>query len=120
MIQVRTERDAYTPGETISGSITWDSGETDSRIELRLIWYTSGKGTTDYKICDSAIYEDLSGSGQAEFAFQAPVYPNSYSGTLISIQWALEAIRFPDRYSTRVDLTIGPDAREIVAGSVSQ
>ena len=52
-IDISGGRRGYKPGETIDGRVTWQVDQPPQSAELRLFWYTSGKGTQDVQIVDS-------------------------------------------------------------------
>ena len=113
-LTIEVNKLAFQPGESIAGVLTWQGVENANRIDIRLIWHTSGKGTQDVGVASSESDSSPGASGKQAFSFVAPSYPCSYSGSLISVSWAIEAIVFPQRFAERTDLVIGPDAREII------
>jgi hypothetical protein len=112
-LKIDVSSHSYHPGEFIHGVLRWQDAEGTGRIDIRLIWYTSGKGTADVGVAGSESVQGPGTTGEKAFSFVAPNYPCSYSGSLISVSWAIEAIAFPQRFAERTDLVIGPDAREI-------
>lgn len=108
------------PGAEISGTVSWNfPPPRRPRIEIRLIWYTLGKGDRDHAIAAVHKVSAPDPEGATAVRFVAPVYPNSFSGKLVSVCWALEAIAFPDLESARVELTIGPGGQELGSASRS-
>jgi hypothetical protein len=98
----------FTPGETIAGSVRWSELPSATSIEIRLIWYTIGKGDRDSQYVGVETIANPQPQGQADFQFLAPHRPNSFSGKLIAIQWAVEVIAFPQREAQQELLTINP------------
>lgn len=111
-------RTAYAPGEDLIGSITWCSSERPAWLELRLFWYTEGKGTQDIGVATTERFTDPGQEGEKSFRLKAPSHPLSCSGRLVSIRWALELVSSDDQPVIKVDLVIGPGAQEIVLGHV--
>lgn len=111
-------RTAFTPGEAITGSISWSSSERPAWLEVRLFWYTEGKGTQDIGVATTERFTDPGQHGDKSFRLKAPSHPLSCSGRLVSIRWALELVSSDDQPVVKVDLVIGPAAREIVLGHV--
>lgn len=119
MIEITLDRvgdpPTFIPGETISGSVAWtELGDTES-LEIRLIWYTVGKGDRDAQFVDAITVDDVSSRSQSQskFSFVAPHRPNSFAGKLIAVQWAVEAIAFPQRDAEQVSLEIHPDGGKV-------
>jgi len=112
-IETRDERRTYRPGETISGNLSWRLDENPQSLELRLFWYTAGKGDRDAATVQTHRIEHPARSGDESFALDAPRSPYGFSGKLISLLWAMEFVVEPGGEATRLDLTIGPDGREV-------
>lgn len=107
--------DAYRPNDVIDGAVFWDKIPPDtSKIEVRLIWYTSGKGDRNHDIVDSKLIEKPEISGESAFQFIAPHRPLSFSGKLISLTWAIEAIVFPGLETEQFEVLISKLGREII------
>jgi hypothetical protein len=121
MIQIELEKHeaVFLPAETIAGTVAWSMVEGTS-LEIRLIWYTAGKGDRDFAIVDSQKVATFESSGREHFQFSAPARPLSFSGKHISLQWAVEAIVFPTQNSQRVNFTISTSGCEIVLHSISE
>jgi hypothetical protein len=109
-------RTAFAPGEDLTGTITW-SGE-PAWLEVRLFWYTEGKGTQDVGVALTERLTDPGPRGERPFRMRAPDHPPSCSGRLVSIRWALELVSADDQPVVKVDVVIAPGAREIVLGHV--
>ncbi len=117
-IDFETKRNAFSSGEKIVGSVRWSElGEPVENIEVRLIWYTQGKGDRDVTIVDQQTLPATAASGQSEFEFTAPVGPYSFSGKLISLIWAIEVIALPRRDSESTNIVIGPGGKEVFIGT---
>jgi len=109
--EIRTERAAYQPGETIRGSVTWHSEKPPSQAEIRLFWQTKGKGSRDSETVEVQAFELPQPQDSRDFVFTAPAFPPSFSGRLISLLWGLELVLEPGG-SQAIDLVIGPDGVE--------
>ena len=105
----------FAPGESISGTVEWiELNEKTSRLEIRLIWYTEGKGDTDVAIIETITVDSPSPNGTSTFDFVAPTRPFSFSGKLISLIWAVEVVEFPSRDGSKETLSISSDRNEIM------
>jgi hypothetical protein len=102
----------FRPGEPINGLVQWRDIQS-SALEVRMVWYTIGKGSAESEIVALHKIAPLKRSGTDPFRFTAPHRPQSFSGNLVSIRWALETIIFPDQLGVRMDLTISNTGKEL-------
>ena len=108
------EEPKFLPGEKIAGNVEWlELSEDSERIEVRLIWFTVGKGDRDAQFVDAKEIAEPVSNGQTDFEFTAPHRPNSFEGKLIALQWAVEVIVFPQRDAEQAKLRIEPSTGEI-------
>lgn len=110
-IDIEQMQTAFLPGQRISGTASWMSEKPPRRAALRLIWFTQGRGTEDAGIIDSLEYDLPQSSDERSFEFHLPAGPYSFSGTLISLTWALELE--VDRECERVEIVVSPTGEEI-------
>lgn len=104
----------YRPCETIRGQFAWRTVDRPIKtLELRLFWYTQGKGTQDLGLVQSRRFGALPPSGQQSFEFRLPDGPYSFSGKLITLSWALELLAQPGKDACRLDLVVSPTQSEI-------
>jgi hypothetical protein len=112
---IRIELDgpgAVEPRSEISGTVHWTLPATPSSIHTRLFWYTEGKGDRDLSVVEETTTQTSSASGSLRFRFRLPEGPYSFSGTLISLIWGIEAVAAPGGTTGRAELTVGPGGRE--------
>lgn len=117
MIQIELDNRAnnFRPGDQISGTVQWSQlNKTPESVDIRLIWYTVGKGDTDNEIVDSHVLKNAPEQGEEQFSFTAPGRPYSFAGKLISLLWAIEVVMLPSRESERVEFEISPGGSQIV------
>lgn len=112
-IQTRDGGTWFRPGETIEGTVSWHLDEDAQAIEVNLFWYTEGKGTRDLGVVDTRRMAQPETSGTREFEFKIPRGPYSFSGTLITLAWAIEMVVLPGGETERLDLKIGPQPVEV-------
>jgi len=105
-------RFAFSPGDSLAGTVGWVLETAPSRLELRLLWYTSGKGDRDVGVVETQELDGLQASERRRFQFVLPQAPHSFSGQLISLQWALEATAEPGGETARIELVLAPDGIE--------
>ena len=112
-IETADGRDAFVPGAELRGQVSWELEQPTQRIELRLFWYTRGKGTVDVQVVKIQRFDVIGLRGRHDFRFVLPDEPYSFSGKLISLVWALEAIAEPGERSVRLELVVAPAGKEI-------
>lgn len=113
-ILLRDERRNFRPGETVEGVAGWRLDQAPQSIELRLFWFTRGKGTEDVGVVNRLCFDAPQREEGRRFSFALPAEPYSFSGQLISLIWALELVAEPGERSTRVELVLSPTGREIL------
>jgi hypothetical protein len=113
-LTVGGQRRAFSPGEAIEGVASWRLDAPPQSVEVRLFWYTKGKGTRDVGVAQVVNPPTTAAAAEVQFKVVAPQAPPSFSGRLISLQWALELVIEPGSLAERVDLTIAAEGREIV------
>ena len=107
-------RIAFEPGETITLDVEWDMSSEPESLEVRLVWNTSGKGTTDFGVEKTIPLEAPGQTGSRSLELQLPEAPYSFSGKLVSLLWAIELIANPHGDSSRTEIIIAPGARELL------
>ena len=113
-ILVRDERRNFRPGETVEGVAGWRLDKPPKAVELRLFWFTRGKGTEDVGVVNQMRFDAPQLEEGRKFSFILPAEPFSFSGQLISVIWALELVVEPGDFSTRVELVMSPSGEEIL------
>lgn len=104
----------FAPGDLISGTIaTSDLPSDTSKLAIRLLWFTTGKGTRDVNTCFEIVQAIGPRTSAQTFEFIAPHRPLSFSGQLISLQWAIEVVAFPSRQSSLAEVVITHSDAEI-------
>jgi len=112
----------FLPGEEVAGKVFWilDKPEKEKAVELRLFWYTQGKGTQDVVLADRARFDEPERRGEREFRFKLPEAPYSFSGKLISLVWALELVALRSNETERLEITVSPTGDEVALGSADE
>ena len=108
-------KDSFRPGDIIEGEFRWSvDRETNLQaVELRLLWYTQGKGMRDAQIADRVRIQRPGASDGQSFRFVAPRGPYSFSGRLITISWALELVLLPNEEAIQSPLMLSATGSEI-------
>ncbi|MEO6739534.1 MAG: hypothetical protein ABIP20_04730 [Chthoniobacteraceae bacterium] len=117
---LREDKTAFRPGEPIAGAVLWEFEKAPASAEVRLVWFTRGKGTEDGGIAATVTLDAPPAADTRKFSFDAPNGPYSFSGTLIAVLWSVEFVAEPGSEFERIEIIIAPDAREIVLPRIEQ
>lgn len=117
-LQLRPERTTFEPGEEIAGDVWWQLDAPPRAMELRLFWFTRGKGTEDVGVAETVRFDHPQTDESRSFRFRLPAAPYSFSGQLITLSWALELVAEPSRDVARQEITVAPGGREVRLESV--
>ncbi len=113
-IVIHLDAEAFEPSEKVTGRVEWDGLERRPELLLiSLLWYTEGKGTEDIQVVDDVKVVHPAPLGNHEFSLQLPDFPWSFSGTLVSLVWAVEVTFEPRGAVERVNLVAAPGGEEI-------
>jgi hypothetical protein len=107
-------RTEYRPREVVRGTASWRLDRAPSDIEVRLFWFTRGKGTADASVIDKVRFHQPLAQDRQAFEIRLPDAPYSFSGKLISLIWAVEIVADPGKEHLLREIVIAPDAREII------
>ncbi len=100
-IRTTGNRTHFVPGQEISGTVTWQSDRPDDRVELRLLWFTQGKGDKEQTVVDHLVLGAAAERG--EFRLSVPSdAPCSFSGKVVAVVWVLELAVMPAGAAQRV------------------
>ena len=106
----------FKPGELVEGRADWQLDEEVDAVEVRLFWYTTGKGSQDVGIVRTLRVGRPDNSGHRDFSMRVPEGPYSFSGKLITLSWAIELVALPGGETERLDIRIGPTPVEVRLG----
>lgn len=113
VIQIRDHKTAFSPRETVIGEVSWQLDAPPKSAELRLLWRTSGRGSSDVGIVESTAFENPQAAETRPFAFTLPEGPYSFSGALITLRWGLELNIDPGDQAACVDFVVAPEERAV-------
>lgn len=114
MLGLRQNRTTFSPGDEIAGAANWELDAAPKRVEVRLCWFTRGKGSEDAAIIETIAFDDPQAGDTRTFSFEAPAAPYSFSGSLISLIWAVELLMQPGDRFERIEITIAPEGEEVL------
>jgi hypothetical protein len=118
-IGTRDDRRNFRPGEELAGAAGWELEKEAKVIEVRLIWFTRGKGTEDVGLMETVRFDQPQLAEARPFQFRLPAAPYSFSGKLISLLWALELVVLPSKESARFEFVLAPDGKEVLLDSAA-
>ena len=118
-LDLHDDQHALRPGDRVEGVISWSMSKRPKSAEVVLFWFTEGKGTSDTRIIDRMLIEQPVPDDSQIFSLQLPDQPYSFSGKLISLQWAIEAIVEPGHHVQRRTLIVSPTREEINLRTIS-
>ncbi|HEV2856406.1 MAG TPA: hypothetical protein VHC97_26690 [Thermoanaerobaculia bacterium] len=113
-VEIQDGADAFLPGETVEGTASWQLDAPAETAELRLFWYTQGKGDQDVGVVSAFPFPDPALQDRRAFRVRLPEGPYSFSGKLISLAWALELVVEPGSRASRTEITVSPTRQEIL------
>jgi hypothetical protein len=112
-VTIPNGRTAFAPGEEIEAAAVWQLDESPESLEVRLFWFTEGKGDRDTGMVLAESIEP-GPSGHCTCRFRLPdVVPSSFSGKLVSLLWAIELVAEPGARAGRVNLVVSPTGQEL-------
>ena len=100
------------PGDPLELTVSWSLAEPPTSLDVRLFWFTQGKGTRDVGVVESQPVDIGGARGDRRVRFRLPDSPYSFSGTLITLQWAVELIANADQVA-RWEFVMAPDGHEV-------
>lgn len=100
-------------GSTLKGEVSWYLKSVPSSAEVRLFWYTEGKGDQDVILVDKIDLPALKAYDTRSFSFPLPKSPYSFSGKFISLIWAVEVIVSPFDMFAREEFVLSPSGEEV-------
>jgi hypothetical protein len=112
-IDLGDDRSAFEPGEELAGTASWKLEAPPRTVELRLFWFTRGKGTEDAGVVETLRFDQPQLEDRRPFRLRLPDAPYSFSGRLVSLIWALELVAEPSNAVSRRELVMAPDGREV-------
>jgi hypothetical protein len=111
-IHLNSDTDAFTPGQTMEGTISWKLDEEPQKLTLALHWYTESRAIKQSGMADSIEFERPGDKGSKDFSFVIPQGPYSFNGRLLSLNWVLELATSPPSIDlARQPINVSPTGR---------
>lgn len=118
MLKIELTEKNFCAGSLVQGKVFWQIENEPEQAEIRLFWYTQGKGTTDLEVVQTQKFENPQQADERDFSLQLPAAPYSFSGKLISLVWALELVIEPGDWVERAEITMSATGAEVVLGTI--
>lgn len=108
-------RTGYRPGDEVVGGVAWaiEDGEPPESAEVRLVWFTRGKGDVDSALVASAEFPSPGRLDRRELSLRLPEGPYSFVGNLVSLVWAVEVVVEPGSRAERLEIVVSPTVEVI-------
>lgn len=119
-IQLEDQGAWFRPGAALTGNVEWALEDEATRIEIRLLWYTQGRGSRDVGVVKREVIEYPGRMGHQSFEWKAPEAPYSFEGRLITLNWVVEAAVDPGDLVEQAPLVISPFPIPIHLGSPAE
>ena len=116
-VTITIERSDLQPHEPVKGRVAWQLESEPRNLELRLCWFTRGRGTEESRTIEVLSLGDTA-HGERSFSFTLPAEPWSTNGTLIQIVWALEVVAKKTGSLAVAEFVVAPQRREIELGEI--
>jgi hypothetical protein len=116
-IILETESAAFQPFDEIRGSLSWSLEKAPKTLQLRLFWFTSGRGTSEAGLVEMKSLP-ATVEGTDSFSFPLPGSPYSVSGSLITLTWALELVAEPIGQVALQEFTLAPGKRPLALSAL--
>lgn len=122
-IDLRIELDdanaCYTPGSQLLGRIVWGDEHSPREIVGYLSWQTHGKGDKDSETLIEQHWTPQPGVHFVKFNWVVPRAPLSLNGSIINIQWVVEAESTKPSGTTSRLVHVGYSAQPIALQSIT-
>ncbi|MCD4781060.1 MAG: hypothetical protein K8S27_11020 [Candidatus Omnitrophica bacterium] len=112
-LNLNLEKEKFLPGEVVKGEAHWYYEMLLKSMEVRLFWYTCGKGNEDVALIHANRIDLPPQQGCRGFSFLLPDSPYSFSGKLVSLVWAVEILVDGGKDCLRENIVVAPDREEI-------
>jgi len=113
LVETHDGTTSFRPGDLVEGTVRWQLPGAPEEIELRLFWSTEGKGDQDLEVVETVPFHNPGALDRRTFRVRLPAGPYSFSGKLITLRWALEAVAQPGDHAGNLFLTVSPTGEEI-------
>jgi hypothetical protein len=107
-IEIAGNITSFHPRDEITGQIAWSLEQRPRVMELRLFWYSQGRGLVSSKIVETMRLESPPQNDRRVFRFKLPDSPYSFAGKLLELNWALELYVEPTGQVQRAEFHLSP------------
>jgi len=115
-LTLQLPRTTFAPGETLTGTASWEFDTPPEEAALQLVWSTRGKGTTDIEVVQTIPISHPQARDTLPFTIKLPNAPYTFSGQLVSLIWALE-LNIAGQ-SESAEIIIAPGGKEVLLPNI--
>ncbi len=113
-------RPGYFPGDPLTVRVRWEIDPEPPRLLLRLFWRTEGRGSTDSAAVEEQTLPQPGSAGERDLTFILPSAPPSFSGSLVSLLWAVEVLAEKTKHQAHVDFVVSPTGEPLLLGEPAE
>lgn len=110
-LQIELDHFHHQPFQTISGRVIRNDHPMDKDLELRIFWFTRGRGDEEASIQHQSTIS--AGQSLTPFSWKLPAAPYSFAGRLITLAWAVEVVNHKEQSLELVPFLLSPTGEEI-------
>ena len=115
--QIELDHFHHQPFQKLSGRVRATGQNKAASLELRIFWFTRGRGDEEASIQHRIAIEPQ--HSVSEFSWQLPATPYSFAGQLITLAWAVELVDKKENSLDLVPFLLSPSGEELQLDVVS-
>ena len=110
-LEIELDHFHHQPFQNIKGRVRLTAPSTAQSLELRIFWFTRGRGDEEAEILHRI---DLSPQQMlSDFSWELPAAPYSFAGQLITLAWAVEVVDENEQSLDLVPFLLSPSGEEL-------
>lgn len=113
VLRLNQDPTTLVPGQVIDGTVGWHLDDAPKSAELRLFWFTEGRGTCDVGVVEELKLPNHLAALAGTFRFVLPAAPYSFNGQLVALKWAIELLLNNGKLVERLDLVVSPWVEQV-------
>ena len=110
-VQIELDHFHHQPFQPLTGRVRVTGPITAKQMELRVFWFTRGRGDEEAEICHRLPLNAQEGA--SEFSWKLPAAPYSFAGQLITLAWAVEVVDERENSLDLVPFLLSPSGEEV-------
>lgn len=110
-VDIELDHFHHQPFQPLTGRVRVTAPVVAKEMELRVFWFTRGRGDEEAEICHHLRINAQ--EGVTEFSWKLPAAPYSFAGHLITLAWAIEVVDEKEDSLDLVPFLLSPTGEEI-------